>query len=97
LGYLFRRVKIASFGLSHTCTEQYTFRRLKDELLAEQWQLYDINQNIQCMPNRATYMSVMTCWAWCGEGNAAARRTEELLEEMESYRKSYSTTLSPIC
>jgi pentatricopeptide repeat protein len=65
-----------------------------EELLAELWRLYDTNQDIQWMPNRATYMSVMTCWAWCGEGDAAARRTEELLEEMESYRKSYST-LSP--
>lgn len=77
-------------------TREKTSPHRADELLAELWQLYDTNQNIQCMPNRATYMSVMTCWAWCGEGNAAARRTEELLEEMESYRKSYST-LSPIC
>jgi len=58
-----------------------------EQLLAELWQLYDSTADSQFLPNRATYMGVMTSWAWCGTGVTAARRTEELLEEMEAHRE----------
>ena len=65
-----------------------------EELLAELWNLYKANETAQFLPNRATYMGVMTSWVWCGEGLAAAKRTEELLEEMEAHRKRHQY-LSP--
>ena len=68
--------------------------RRAEELLAELWELYKTNETTQFLPNRATYMGVMTSWVWCGAGLEAAKRTEDLLEEMESHRKTHQY-LSP--
>ena len=66
-----------------------------DELLDGLWNVYLQTKNYTVMPSRATYMAAMSAHAFSGKGVVAAKRVEELLEEMDYYADMHPS-LSPL-
>lgn len=66
-----------------------------DSLLSNLWSLYNSTQDKAYLPTRATYTSTITAWARSDQSKKAAKRAEELLEEMEAYYREGYTLLGP--
>lgn len=69
-----------------------------DELLTDLWRKYNTTSDDRFVPLKSMYVATLTALARSRKGQAAAQRTEELLEEMERMRQNHpSLAPTTIC